>query len=398
MHWTYCSSHIELTDSWKVKCLLEGFIIHVWMKIVNMCLQEDDELARALALSLGGDGQSKEDPTAANKGKEVVVEEETSQAPPVEDMLSTCMNLLQNTDAVAFPLTDLLVTMCNRNKGQDRPRVISYLVQQLKLCKVEVIASDMGPLSTISHTLALVLSEDSTAREIAAENGMVTIALDILEQFRPAKTNVKEEVPKWVTALLLVLDHMLQYKPKINSDLPGGLATGAGSGAGAGTGTGAGAGAAASNSLAAVSGLPTSDGQKPEVDKVLKEKGGNPFVAILGRPTGYMTDDEQQRAMLVAGGFLQMQLPSTTVQAVLQLCARLTKSHPTAMKFLETGDYCFHQLEIPYLFLFILLLYTVLGATCLSFTDNLSLGFVCNSVSGFVYAFSEGLQICSELF
>lgn len=324
MHRSYCSSHIQLADFWELKCLLEGFTIHVWMKILNMWLQEDDELARALALSLGGDGQSKEDPAAASKGKEVVVEEETSQAPPVEDMLSTCMNLLQNTDAVAFPLTDLLVTMCNRNKGQDRPRVISYLVQQLKLCKVEVIASDTGPLSTISHTLALVLSEDSTAREIAAENGMVTIALDILEQFRPAKSNVKEEVPKWVTALLLVLDHMLQYKPKINSDLPGGLVTGAGTGA------------AASNSLTAV--LPTSEGQKPEVDKVLKEKGGNPFVAILGRPTGYMTDDEQQRAMLIAGGFLQMQFPSTTVQAVLQLCARLTKSHPTAMKFLETGD------------------------------------------------------------
>lgn len=285
-------------------------------------LQEDDELARALALSLGSDGPPKEDPAAGNKGKEVVVEEETQQAPPVEDMLSTCMNLLQNTDAVAFPLTDLLVTMCNRNKGQDRPRVISYLIQQLKVCEVETSASDTSPLSTISHTLALVLSEDSTAREIAAESRLVSIALDVLQQFSPSKNLVKENVPKWVTALLLVLDHMLQYKPKINSD----SAT-----ASAITG-------AASNSVAVSSGAPASEGQKPEAENDQKEASGNPFVAILGKPTGYMTDDEQRRAMAIAGGFLHLQLPSMTVQAVLQLCARLTKAHRIAMQFLDAGD------------------------------------------------------------
>ncbi|KAL3688671.1 hypothetical protein R1sor_014980 [Riccia sorocarpa] len=287
--------------------------------------QEDDELARALALSLGSaDGSPKEE--TPGKGKEVAVEEEGPKAPPVEDMLSTCMNLLQNTDAVAvaFPLTDLLVTMCNRNKGQDRPRVISYLIEQLKKCNVEESQSDGSPLSTISHTLALVLSEDTTAREIAAEVGLVKTVLEILAAFSPSKDagRVQVVVPKWTTALLLVLYHMLQFKPKISSDAPSAI-----------TGT-----AAASNSgSAGTTAAARSEVPKPSVEAVPKEKEENPFITILGKPTGYMSDEEQKKAMSVCCSLLRMELPPLAIQAVLQLCARLTKTHSVAMQFLEAG-------------------------------------------------------------
>lgn len=268
---------------------------------------------------MGSDGPSKEDAAPNNQDKEPVVDLEVSQVPPVEDMLLTCMNLLQSTDAVAFPLTDLLVTMCNRNKGQDRPQVISYLVRQLKSCKVEGSMTDTSPLSTISHTLALVLSEDSTAREIAAENKAVSIALDILEQFRPVPA-LNNEIPKWLTALLLVLDHMLVCKLKITSDQPSGSATTA----------------AASNSMAVSSGTPAAADQHSEAMNA--PSSAIPFVSVLGKPSGYMSEDEQRRAMLIAAGFLQMQLPSATVQAVLQLCARLTKSYPIASAFFDSGE------------------------------------------------------------
>jgi hypothetical protein len=36
---------------------------------------------------------------------------------------------------------------------------------------------------------------------------------------------VKQSVPKWVTTLLLVLDHLLQYKVMIHADAPGAAAT-----------------------------------------------------------------------------------------------------------------------------------------------------------------------------
>jgi len=42
------------------------------------------------------------------------------------------MNLQQETAAVAFPMTDLLVTMCNHNHGEDCLQIISYLIQHLK--------------------------------------------------------------------------------------------------------------------------------------------------------------------------------------------------------------------------------------------------------------------------
>uniref|UniRef100_A0A7I4AEX4 HECT-type E3 ubiquitin transferase n=1 Tax=Physcomitrium patens TaxID=3218 RepID=A0A7I4AEX4_PHYPA len=287
----------------------------------EVAAQEDDELARALALSLGSDAPPKEESGVDNQEKGPVVDHEISEVPPVEDMLLTCMNLLQSSDSVAFPVTDLLVTMCNRNNGQDRPQVVSYLVQQLKSCKVEGAMTDTCPLSTISHTLALVLSEDSTAREIAAANGVVSIALDILEQFRPVKTSPKDEIPKWLTALLLVLDHMLVCKLKFSSDQPSGSATTA----------------AGSNSMAVSSGTPAAGVQLAEAFNEQNELNSSPFISVLGKPSGYMTKDELRRAMFVATGFLQMQLPSSTVQAVLQLCARLTKSYPIAAAFFDSG-------------------------------------------------------------
>lgn len=278
-------------------------------------------MARALALSLGSDGPPKEEPAPINQDKGLVAENEVKPVPPLEEMLLTCMNLLQFTDAVAFPITDLLVTMCNRGKGQHRPQVISYLVKQLKSCKVEGSVTDTCPLSTISHTLALLLSEDSTAREIAAQNGVVSIALDILEQFPPVKTSPKDEIPKWVTALLLVLDHMLVYKLKVTYDQPSGSVTTA----------------AVSNSMAISSDTPAVADQSSEAVNGRKDSNTSPFISVLGKPSGYMTEVEQRRAMSVVTCFLRMQLPSATVQAVLQLCARLTKSYPIASSFFHSG-------------------------------------------------------------
>ncbi|KAJ7557451.1 hypothetical protein O6H91_05G127400 [Diphasiastrum complanatum] len=273
---------------------------------------QDDEFARAVALSLSSSDGASNEADEAGKGKEILVEE-GPQAPPVEEMLDTCMTLLQTTDAVAFALTDLLVTICNREKGLDRPRVISYLVQQLKCCKWR--EADSGFLSTICHIMALILSEDSTAREIGAQNGLAKAALDGLSHFDPSNltAGVKVEVPKWVTALLLVLDHMLQSKPKINADTSSGTA-------------------GPSNSATVAS-----DRQMGEAFDLQQEKYSSPLAAIIGKTTGYMTDDEQCRAMGIACNLLNKQLPATVVQAVLQLCARLTKVHSIALQFLEAG-------------------------------------------------------------
>lgn len=284
--------------------------------------QEDDELAQALALSLGNSEAPKDN--ANEKGTEASYEEKPLENPPVEDILTTCMNLLQSTDAIAFSMTDLIVTLCSQNKGQYRLRVVSFLIQQLKLCKVEGSEKDTSPLSTISHILALVLSEDSSTREIGAENGLVGVTLDLLTNFMPNNlTGEKVSVPKWVTALLLILDHMLQCKLQLTPDVQNTVAMG-------GTSLES---ESEDTTLAGAGAMDNS--KKSSLDDNIK--GNSPFMKILGKPLGYMTTDEQHRVMNISCNYLQLHLPAVTVQAVLQLCARLTKSHSMAMQFLERG-------------------------------------------------------------
>ncbi|XP_058115253.1 E3 ubiquitin-protein ligase UPL1 isoform X2 [Magnolia sinica] len=284
-------------------------------------VQEDDELARALALSLGNSSDtSKED--SGDKTRDVMAEEREAEAPPIDDVLAAAMKLFQSSDAMAFPLTDLLVTLCNRNKGEDRPRVALYLIQQLKLCPSD-FSKDTGALCTISHILALLLSEDSSTREIAAENGIVSAALDILTNFK-SRTDSKEEgsAPKCVSALFLILDNMLQSKPRVSSEntegnLSGSLADSSGEDA------------SLSLSVSVTESKSTSQGHDKET--------GNVFEKILGKSTGYLTLEQSHRVLEIACEFIKQHVPAMVMQAVLQLCARLTKTHAIAMQFLENG-------------------------------------------------------------
>ncbi|KAH6778608.1 LOW protein: E3 ubiquitin ligase-like protein [Perilla frutescens var. frutescens] len=284
-------------------------------------VQEDDELARALALSLGN---STETPKVdgADKSADAVAEEGQATPPPVDNIVAVAMKLFQGCDSMAFPLTDLLGTLCSRTKGEDRSKVISYLVQQLKLCPLD-ISKDSCALGMISHTLALLLSEDGTTREIAAQNGVVSIAVDILMSFME-RTEASQEllVPKCISALLLILDDLVQSRPKISGD--------------ADEGTGP----------ASLSGL--SGNQAPS--EAIKEKAvsadackdesakdGAVFEKLLGKPTGYLTMEESHKVLGIACDLIKRHVPPIIMQAVLQLCARLTKSHALAVQFLESG-------------------------------------------------------------
>ncbi|KAL8239183.1 hypothetical protein R6Q59_015750 [Mikania micrantha] len=266
-------------------------------------VQEDDELARALALSLGN---SSETPKADNNtekstdGQTEVVEAKTP-IPPIDDILAATMKLFQSSDSLAFSLTDLLVTFCNRNKGEDRPKVMSYLTQQLKLCPLET-SKETSTLCMISHTLALFLSEDVAAREIAVKNGIVSISVDIIMKFLAGTESQKElMVPKCISALLLILDNLLQFKPKVSSDSKEGT-----------------------------------EGVEEKSIPVDDEKDTK-FEKIFGKSTGYLTVEEGSSVLNVACDLIKRHVPAMVMQAVLLLCARLTKTHTLALQFLENG-------------------------------------------------------------
>lgn len=284
-------------------------------------VQEDDELARALALSLGN---STETPKVdgADKSTDAVSEEGQAKPPPVDLILAVAMKLFQGCDSMAFPLTDLLGTLCSRNKGEDRSKVLSYLIQQLKLCPLD-FSKDSCALGMISHTLALLLAEDGATREIAAQNGIVSIAVDILINFME-RTEASQEllVPKCISALLLILDDLVQCRPKLSSDAAEGAVPGSLSELPANE--------APSEALKEES-LPVDEG----IDE--SAKASSVFEKLLGKPTGYLTMEESRKVLGIACDLIKRNVPPIIMQAVLQLCARLTKSHTLAVQFLESG-------------------------------------------------------------
>ncbi|KAM1806044.1 hypothetical protein ACFX11_029236 [Malus domestica] len=278
-------------------------------------VQDDDELARALALSLGNSSDaSKAD--SVEKSVDVLAEEGCVKAPPVDDALAASVKLLQSNDTMAFPLTDLLVTLSNRNKGEDRPRVVSYLTQQLKNCSLD-FSNDTSALSMVSHVIALLLSEDGSTREIAAQYGIVSTATDILMNFKGKDESGNEFlVPKCISALLLILDNMLQSRSRISE------------------GTQTGALPELSGELASI---PASDTEKKQPMDAHERDSAMAFEKILGKSTGYLTMEESHKVLAVACDLIKHHVPAMIMQAVLQLCARLTKTHALALQFLENG-------------------------------------------------------------
>ncbi|XP_057982343.1 E3 ubiquitin-protein ligase UPL1-like isoform X2 [Malania oleifera] len=283
-------------------------------------VQEDDELARALALSLGNSSEtSKVD--SVDKSMDVVTEEGHTKAPPVDEILDASMKLFQ-TDTMAFPLTDLLVTLCNRNKGEDRPRVTSYLIQQLKICPLE-FSKDTSALGVISHILALLLFEDGNTREIAAQNGIISAAIDILMNFKARNESGTEVlVPKCISALLLILDNLLQSRPRVSCENTEGTPTGT---------------LLDSTGEHTPLSEPASVAAKNKGSDVNEKETCSSFEKILGRSTGYLTMEESHRVLIVACDLIKQHVPAVVMQAVLQLCARLTKTHALAVEFLENG-------------------------------------------------------------
>lgn len=268
-------------------------------------VQEDDELARALAMSLGSSGSSeKEDVVVtANNPNE---EDETAQLPPVDELLLTCTRLLQMKESLAFPVRELLILISSQNDGHCRPKVITHIIDHVKACSSISDASNDTMLSAFFHVLALILHEDAVAREVASKNGLVKIALDLLSQWNPVLCNTQNsQVPKWVTTSFLAIDRMLQVDPKFNTEI-----------------------------LAAE--LLKKENLSSQVAVVVDENKPNNLQSSLGF-NPYIDAHEQKRLIEIACRCIHDQVPSETMHVVLQLCATLTKVHSNALSFLDAG-------------------------------------------------------------
>ncbi|KAK9673731.1 hypothetical protein RND81_12G185600 [Saponaria officinalis] len=283
-------------------------------------VQEDGELAQALALSLGSSTDTlKVDNN--DKSVDVVGEEGQMTAPPVDDILEAAMKLFQSGDSLAFPLTDLLTTLCNRNKGKDRLKVASYLIQKLRLCS-SYLSNNASAVSSITHILALLLTEDTATREISAKSGIVSIAIEVLRSYKMENQLGKDLlITKSTSALLLILDNLLQCRPKMSPEDVKPASTGP---------------------LLDSSGDPVSIGA-PQSDSKRNltpdscEELCFPFHKRFGKLTGYLSMEESRAVLEIACDMLNQHVPAVIMQAVLQICARLTKTHALALQYLESG-------------------------------------------------------------
>eukprot|EP00850_Spirogloea_muscicola_P009963 SM000057S18393 [mRNA] locus=s57:350840:368215:- [translate_table: standard] len=284
---------------------------------------EADELAQALAMSMGTVDEPQKEKVGstgrdqnAEQGKSDEVADSAAgglpKGPGTEDMVAIVINILRESDTLAYPLTDLLVTMAARKDREDKKSIIGCLLRRLQECKVPTASSETA---AIAHLLALLLSEDGTLREVAAQAGLAGVVLDLVEQFveqGQLASGCTATVLKWISSLLLVIDTMQQFKHNLPES-------------------------------------PAASAQSSEAPQALlgKEAGPSmpatnagdkvPFANVLGQQTGYLTDAEQWRAMDICCRLLKENLPGSVTQAVLQACTRLTKSHAVAVKFLESG-------------------------------------------------------------
>ncbi|XP_022867148.1 E3 ubiquitin-protein ligase UPL2-like isoform X1 [Olea europaea var. sylvestris] len=266
-------------------------------------IPEDDELARALAMSLGNAGSNLKEDAASENSQ--TIEEELVQLPPVDELLATCRKLLQMKDSLAFPVRDLLMMICSQNEGQQRPRVISFIIEQVKLCGGISDSGNRNMLSSSFHVLALILNEDSAARELASKSGLVKVASDLLSLWNSSSHDGEtSQVPKWVTSALIALDRLSEVDIKLNADI--------------------------------LELLKKNDvGSQPSL--VIDDDKQNKLRTTLGILPKHLDIQEQNRLVEIICGCMRKQLPSETMHAALQLCSTLTRNHSVAVSFLEAG-------------------------------------------------------------
>jgi E3 ubiquitin-protein ligase HUWE1 len=124
--------------------------------------------------------------------------------------------------------------------------------------------------------------------------------------------------PKCISALLLVLSMMLQAQTRLSSEYVEGNQGGS-----------LVLSDSPQDSTAALKDALSSDVAKGESNQALE--------SMFGKSTGYLTMEESSKVLLIACGLIKQRVPAMIMQAVLQLCARLTKSHALAIQFLENG-------------------------------------------------------------
>jgi E3 ubiquitin-protein ligase HUWE1 len=196
--------------------------------------------------------------------------------------------------------------ICSQDDGKHRSSVVTFIVDRIKECGLVSSNENYIMLATLFHVLALILNEDTVAREAASKSGLIKIASDLLNQWDSSlDSKEKQQVPKWVTAAFLALDRLLQVDQKLNAEITEQLKK------------------------------EVVNSQQTSIN--IDEDRQNKLQSALGLSTKYADIHEQKRLVEIACSCMKNQLPSDTMHAILLLCSNLTRNHSVALAFLDAG-------------------------------------------------------------
>ncbi|CAL8470976.1 g10518 [Coccomyxa elongata] len=305
-----------------------------------------------------------------------------NEAPSTEQLVDGAVSVLEQVPSAAFSLADLLKSHSTQQSRREDEALLTRLLQRLhsgdsfaETVRSRPPVSLLGP----AHLLALLCDQDPGMRRAAGKTGLPTVALGLLEAWvaahatRPSAlkgmgaTEV-EPVPRWVDALLLVLDactHIDWQAPSAEAaasapQAPGSAAPPAEQGMDVDVPAAA---EASGTSAAASASEAQASGQAPEVAGTTGAPAPEPKPTVedvfrkLPRHEGILSEQDEDRAMKVAMALLrhlhawganyqepaqpltekdvlQQPEPSSSAQGVLLLLSCLTKRHSIALKVL----------------------------------------------------------------
>ncbi len=327
-------------------------------------MSEDEELAAALAMSLGQSiempsspaavssssapppAPAKEEPAAAVVPEPKPAEEAPKKDEPVDyskqydilrrGMLERCVRLLTEVDNLTYTVVDVLSSICKKpdektaaltgaaTKVDERVHVVEALADQIKLAAAERPPSKA--LYRLTHALTLLMIENTPIRELVATSDLVVVFLDLLElmsadaEISKLTSTERDLGPDWLTTVLLALDTLCQ----LPSQLPASLAT-----------------ADSSASKSSVGGEPMAAesagadaGAKDESSAATKEDD----IVLPPMEVPYLLSlPDRKRAMEACVGLLQRPLHPDPLQALLQLSSHLTRDFELAQQFIHQG-------------------------------------------------------------
>ncbi|DBB00800.1 TPA: hypothetical protein ACH3X1_000730 [Trebouxia sp. C0004] len=384
---------------------------------------EDEAVKKQLIASLGTDEVPKLE----------ALLDESAEAPSIQQLVDGSVVTVAQMPAAAFPLADMLVSLCGQEAGENKQQVFASLVQHIKrLAAAQEAGVQDRPEVLLApvHLLAILLTEDKARGSPTAfvcsadQEGLFDVALNMLDAWTqqhavsqaPAEGAAAiTEVPRWIDALLLCLDMGMQPQPAPQTQpeqTPGTSAVGpstatppaaaqapptdaaTSSSTPAATAPSTQAPTASEHAAASAAGQEgaeppsTAEGnkQEPPVTKSLEERQQaatqmlRDNIRTMFLPNGLVSQQQLERAASICTKLLQhlhawgsvwsvpdsepaeseafsRPQPASSTQAVVQVLARVTKSHKVALKvlaargprlILEMPGACFLPEHEPY--------------------------------------------------